>query len=311
MPALDPITTRICAQIGPTMARVAAIAARQHGVVSHAHLIAAGLHRSAIPRWVRAGYLHRIHRGVYAVGHPNIPREGRYLAAVLAGGRGAALSHTPAARHLGLDRTRSAGTIHLTLPRNNKRAPRGILVHRPLHLASIDVARPAGVPTTTATRTLFDLASNLSAGSLRAHFERAEYLDVIDSARLHALLDGATGRKGLGELSGLAGHVPLPLSRIRSRLEGILLSVCRTYSLPLPAVNVPLLDYEGDFYWPEARLVVEADGGQHRGPQRDKDNERDVTLARAGILIRRYSEEALADERAVASEILEMIRERL
>lgn len=311
MPALDPITTHICAQIGPAMARVAAIAARQHGVISHEQLVAVGVHRSTIPRWVRAGHLHRIHRGVYAVGHPNISRDGRYLAAVLAGGEGAVLSHTPAARHLGLDRARAAGTIHLTLPRDNKRSPGGILVHRPRLLEPQDVARRFGVPTTTATRTLYDLTPSLSANALRNHFERAEYLDLLDRARLNQLLVGSTGHRGITNLRSLAGYSPLPLSRIRSLLEGIIVSLCRTYSLPMPAVNVPLLGYEVDFLWPAARFVVEADGADHLDPaQRDRDNARDIALARAGYLIRRYSSRAMNDEDAVAAEVLAILIER-
>ncbi|MCL4287532.1 MAG: DUF559 domain-containing protein [Thermoleophilia bacterium] len=74
---------------------------------------------------------------------------------------------------------------------------------------------------------------------------------------------------------------------------------------------MPLLDYEVDLYWPAARFVVEADGGRHVGEQRDRDNQRDVVLARAGILVRRYSWEALQHREAVAREIGEILVERL
>ena len=160
-------------------------------------------------------------------------------------------------------------------------------------------------------RTLFDLASILSARELRKRFEQAEYLEALDRARLRELLTGARGRKGLGSLRALADFAPLPLSRIRSELERIILTTCRTHSLPIPAVNVPVLGYEVDFLWPEARFVVEADGGLHKGKQRDSDNARDIELARAGYLVRRYSEEALSDEQAVSAEIIDILRERL
>lgn len=101
--------------IGPPAARVAQIASRQHRVISTPQLLACGLSYSTIADWVGAGHLHRIHRGVYAVGTPNLDREGRYMAAVLAGGEGAALAMTSAARHLGLDRTSAAGTIHTNI----------------------------------------------------------------------------------------------------------------------------------------------------------------------------------------------------
>ena len=137
MAALDPFSSHIRDGLGPAAARIARVAASQHGVISQHQLLAAGLSATTIHRWMRAGHLHRIHRGVYAVGHPNISRDGRYFAAVLAGGEDAVLSHTSAARHLGLDRTRGTGTIHLTLPRINKRSPKGILVHRPASFAAI------------------------------------------------------------------------------------------------------------------------------------------------------------------------------
>lgn len=311
MDSLDPISLGIPRLSGPPGLQIAAIVQRQYGVLSTQQLRAAGLSSATITEWVAAGHLHRLRRGVYAVGRSNVAREGQFMAAVLVGGAGAVLSHTSAARHLGLDRTQAAGTIHLSLPRSNKRQPRGILVHRPRSLEPIDVTKRFSIPTTTATRTLFDLTASLSANELRKRFERAEFLEILDRARLRALLAGSTGHKGLGNLRTLAGYKPLPLSRIRSRLEGIILLTCRTYSLPLPAVNVPLLDYEVDFLWPEAHFVVEADGGQHRGEQRSKDNERDVTLARAGYLVRRYSEEVLGDERSLAAEIRDILRERL
>ncbi len=109
----------------------------------------------------------------------------------------------------------------------------------------------------------------------------------------------------------LAEH-PLPLAETRSWLEELLLRVCREHGLPLPAVNVPLLGYEVDFLWPDARFVVEADGGRHLEPrQRDRDNERDIVLARAGYLVRRYSHRAMSRERAVAAEVLEILEERI
>lgn len=295
----------------PVAGRAAAIAARQHGVACRRQLLALGLSSATIARWVHAGHLHTVHRGVYAVGHPNLPREGRWMAAALACGEGAALSHGATARLVALDRSRALGAIHLSLPPGSHRNPPGLIVHRPRRLDPVDLTRWRGIPTTTATRCLFDQATVLGPAALREQFERAEYLCLLDRERLAVLLDGAGGRRGLGNLRTLAGFRPLPLSETRSRLERIILSACRTYGLPLPAVNVPLLDYEVDFFWPAARFVVEADGGQHRGAQRDRDNERDVTLARADRLVRRYSGEALADERAVAREIAEILCERL
>ena len=154
-------------------------------------------------------------------------------------------------------------------------------------------------------------ASDVPVGLLQIMVERAEYREELDRARMSELLTGATGRRGLGVLRELLGLESIPLSRTRSALERISLSVCREGDLPIPGVNVPLLDYEVDLHWPAARFVVEADGGQHVGEQRDRDNEQDVVLARAGILVRRYSLEALKDRGAVGREIREILIERL
>ena len=311
MAPLTPIHSQIRAQPSTAAMEIAAIARRQHGVITYGQLVDAGLSPSTISRWAQAGHLHRLHRGVYAVGHTNLSRHGRWLAAVLACGGDAALSHGASARLQTLELTSRLGTIHVSVPAGSKRRPPGILVHRPRRLEAVDVTTRFAIPTTTATRTLFDLASTVSPRELRGLFERAEYLEALDRPRLRALLDGATGRRGLGTLRDLLGFRPLPLAETRSRLERIVLGICRTHDLPVPLVNVPLLGYVADFLWPAARFAVEADGGHHRGAQRDRDNARDVLHGRAGYLVRRYSGEALADEAAVAAEILEILRERL
>jgi very-short-patch-repair endonuclease len=295
----------------PPAAILAELAARQHSVVSARQLVANGFSRAKIARWVRAGHLHHLHRGVFAVGHPAISREGRYLAAVLAAGDGAVLSHTPASRHLRLNLDRRVGTIHISLPRHARRRVQGVIVHRPRLLEPIDILIRARIPTTTHTRTLFDLAPFVGPDELRELFERAEYLEELDRGRLRVLLDRASGHKGATELRKLLDYEPLPLSRIRSKLEKIILTTCRTHALPVPAVNAPLLDYEPDFLWPEARFIVEADGGHHVGEQRDADNARDLVLQRAGYLIRRYGEGPLERPDEIAAEILTILRDRL
>ena len=232
------------------------------------------------------------------------------MAAVLACGEHAALFDPSAGELHGL--VKPAGyALHIALPRHVNRSPRGVIVHRPRDLQPRDLTRRLGIPTTSATRTLFDLASSLSAQGLREAFDQAVYLHLLNRPRLHALLADATGRRGLGTLRDLLAETLLPLSETRSRLERLILKICRANSLPIPATNVPVLGYEADFYWPTAHFIVEADGGQHRGPQRDSDNSRDVTHGRAGLLVRRYSEAALDDEDAVSTEILGILCERL
>jgi very-short-patch-repair endonuclease len=115
---------------------IARIAARQHGVVTTAQLRAAGLDKSAVARRVAAGRLHRMHRGVYAVGHRGLTRRGQFKAAILACGEGTVLSHRSAAELWEMLED-AGGVIHVTVPRSAGRARRaGIIIHRRRSLAS-------------------------------------------------------------------------------------------------------------------------------------------------------------------------------
>ena len=150
-----------------------------------------------------------------------------------------------------------------------------------------------------------------SPTALRRAFEQAEKLRVLDRERLRALLAVSPSRKGAGMIRRLLAETALPLEETRSRLEELILELCRDEGLPLPAVNVPLLGWEVDFLWERERLVVEADGGDHLSRrQRDRDNERDAALGRAGFLVRRYGWEPVHEWRAVATEIAAILAER-
>jgi very-short-patch-repair endonuclease len=287
------------------------LAARQHGVISRSQLLDLGHSRDAVARLIRTGHLHCLHRGVYAVGHPFVSQEGRWLSAVLACGPTAALSHGPAGQLLGIVPRRERFALHVSVIDGADRGPSGIVCHRPRCLERRDVITRKRIPVTTVTRTVWDLATVLSPLRTRRAFEQAERLG-LNRERLRSLLEASPSRKGAGVIRGLLGERALPLAATRSRLEEIVLELCCDHGLPLPAVNVPLLDYEVDFLWPGARLVVEADGGYHLGRrQRDRDNARDIALARAGYLVRRYSWAALGDGAAVASEIAAILGERL
>lgn len=283
---------------------------RQHGIVSRYQLLEAGLSPDTVKRLLAAGHLHPVHRGVYAVGHPRISREGRWIAAVLACGPGAFLSHGPAGQLLGILGSRERFALHVSLTGRAARRPRGVVTHRPRALELRDTTTRLRIPATSVTRTVWDLAAVLTPLATRRAFEQAEK-GGLERARLRVLLESSPSRKGAGVIGELLSEAVLPLAETRSRLEEIVLEVCRDRRLPLPAVNVPLLDHEVDFLWPAAH-VVEADGGDHLTPaQRDRDNERDIALARAGYLVRRYSWAAASDRAAVSAEIAAILRERL
>ncbi|HET6830020.1 MAG TPA: type IV toxin-antitoxin system AbiEi family antitoxin domain-containing protein [Solirubrobacterales bacterium] len=288
------------------------MATRQHGIVARHQLLEIGLSASAIKRWLAASHLHQLHRGVYAVGHALLTDEGRWLAAVLACGPNAALSHGPAGQLLGIVPRRERFALHVSLPGRGRRGPTGILTHSPRCLSRRDMTIRNRIPVTTPTRTVWDLATVLTPLRTRRAFEQAEKLELLDRERLQSLLEASPSRKGSGVIRELLGERSLPLAATRTRLEEILLETCRDHGLPLPAVNVPLLGYEVDFLWPAAKLVVEVDGGERLNrAQRDKDNERDAVLARAGYLVRRYSWGALGDGAAVAAELAAILAERI
>jgi very-short-patch-repair endonuclease len=232
--------------------RVAGIAARQHGVVSSTQLLTAGLSRRAISHWVAAGRLHRIHQGAYAVGHRALSNEGRWMAAVLACGEGAVLSHRSAAELWELLPPRG-GTVHVTVERAGSRRQRhGIRVHRSSSLPRDEVTSRSRIAVTTQARTIADLRRVATKGEVRRATRAAEF-------------------KGLP-----LNHVKI--DRTRSDLERDLLELCRRHRLPLPEVNVKIGPFTADFLWREQRLVVETDGWHaHRGRQAFLDDrERDA-----------------------------------
>jgi putative AbiEi antitoxin of type IV toxin-antitoxin system len=222
---------------------IARIAARQHGVISYAQLLWAGLSPSGISRRVQAGRLHWIHRGVYAVGHRRVTIEGRWMAAVLACGPGAALSHRSAAELWGLLTPRPQ--VHVTAPvRGGRRRQRGIHLHRSPSLPSATTWR-RGIAVITPARTITDL---------RRVLEPAEVDEAIAQAEVMRLP---------------IGHHPGSLHEpTRSELERAFLRLCRRNALPKPEVNVRLGPYRPDFLWRGQRLIVETDGWETPGRDR-------------------------------------------
>ena len=296
----------------PLAASIADLAARQHGVVARSQLLDAGLTTDQLKGLLRRRHLHPLHRGVYAVGHTHLTQEGRWLAAVLACGSGAVLSHGPAGQLLGIVPRRERFALHVSVPVRGRRGLPGIVIHSPRCLPGRDITVRNRIAVTTATRTVWDLAAVFTPLQARRAFEQAEKLRLLQRPRLAQLLEASPSRKGAGTIRKLLAERALPLEETRSWLEELSLRICRDHGLPVPAVNVPLLGYEVDLLWPAAKFVVEADGGDHLNrAQRDEDNRRDIALGRAGYLVRRYSSGAMADEGAVAAEVLEILAERL
>jgi len=261
--------------------RVAAVAAEQWGVLSTDELRRCGLSLDAIAVRTRNGHLHRLYRGVYAVGHPNVTRNGRFLAAVKACGPTAVLSHVSAAALYELlpwdDR-------HPEVTATVKRAHRGIRTHRSSMLEARDVTRHRGIPATTPARTLIDLATTLPYKPLRRAVREAQR-NLVSTNELRRALDRLGPRRGTTKLARILATGPAPT---RSELEDTVLDLLLDAGFEHPDVNVALTiagrRIIPDFRWPDHHLVVEADGAAYHDNRlaREDDAERQALLEAHG-----------------------------
>jgi very-short-patch-repair endonuclease len=262
-------------------------------------LIALGLGEDAIDARVSGGRLHRVHQGVYAVGHTALSREARWLAAVLRVGEGAVLSHRSAAELWGI-RHAGRARIHVSAPRLT-RSPSAIRRHY-LQLTPDRVTVRRGIPVTTLARTLFDLAAESSQQGLEGAIREAEYLHRFRVEELEKLLDRHPGQRGTVTIRACLRRLGRgPRGRSRSELEARFAALLADTELPRPELNV-LLDIDGfkveaDCLWRRQRLIVELDGGAaHRTRAAfEADRERDRRLQVAGWRVVRVTWRQLDD----------------
>ena len=272
------------------------LAARQHGVVSVGQLRANGLSDSAVRMRVQAGRLHRLFRGVYAVGRPDVPPRGRRLAAVLACGPGALLSHFACADHLGL-RQSNAAVTDVTVPRRSSLRHPGIRIHRSTTLVDEDRTIADATPCTSWARTLLDIAPLIDDRALEKAVERSEILELYDHPTLERLLDRMWGQPGTRRLAIAVGIARPGRTVTNGPLEELMLALCRDWGLPEPEVNAEILlggeRAQVDFLWREQRVVVEVDGFRyHRGRAAfRRDRRRDRLLELAGFGHARFADE--------------------
>jgi very-short-patch-repair endonuclease len=282
----------------PPDRRISELARRQHGVVGRAQLVALGVSEAAIDGRVKRGRLHRVHQAVYVVGYPTLTRNGRFMAAVLACGERAALSHFSAAV-LWAMLNDGGGAIHVTAEARRRRP--GLVLHEAA-LDAEEVRRRAGIPVTSPARTLIDLADVAPRRTLERAIDEAEYLRLDCTG-----LAPRQGRRGTGVLSSvLAVHRP-GATRTKSHLEELFIAMCDRYQLPRPEVNIYIEGYECDFVWREQRLIVETDGGAAHGTTRamTRDPLRDGDLMIAGWRVWRISyERLLHDPDAIAEQLI-------
>jgi very-short-patch-repair endonuclease len=265
-----------------------ALVRRQHGVVSRAQLVAAGVSARGIEHRLAKGRLYLLRRGVYAVGRREVNQYGRWMAAVLACGPGAVLSHSSAAALWRIAPERPGEIeISVTAPRCPRR--RGIRIHRRADLNAEDVTHLHGIPVTSPTRTLIDLSRRLGPRHLEAAVNDADKHDRIDPEQLRAELDDHSGEPGVVNLRRLLDEATFTLTD--SELERRFLRIVKRAGLPRPLTQQRVNGYRVDFYWPDLALVVETDGLRyHRTPtQQARDRLRDQAHTAAGMTALRFT----------------------
>jgi very-short-patch-repair endonuclease len=261
---------------------------RQHGVVARRQLVSLGMSNQAIKRRVDNGRLHRVERGIYAVGRPELSQKGRWLAAVLGCGSGAALSHRSAAALWGIVAA-PAGDIEISVPYASPRRRPGVRVYRRPKLRPSDLTVRDEIPVTKPIRTLIDLAGRLDRDGLERAINEADRLGRTDPEALFAALDDYPGQRGVGSLRELLGNRTFRLTD--SELERRFLSLVEAAGLRLPVTGKRLNGFKVDFFWPDLALVVETDGlTYHRTPaQQARDRLRDQAHTMAGLTHLRFT----------------------
>jgi very-short-patch-repair endonuclease len=244
---------------------VARLATTQSGVVSRKQLLALGLTGGEIRRRREARRLIRVHQGVYAVGHADLSDRARCIAALLAVGPGARLSHRTALALWKLIPSMPQ-LIEVTLTNRVPRHREGIRVHQ---ARVLETTVKEGLPLTTPLRTLQD------AGDRRAWSE--------------ALYRGLVERE------------ETQVEPTQSELEDALLPALEAAGIPKPLTQHQLGPYRVDFYWPDYKLVVETDGWQKHGHRVafEEDRARDAHLQATGHRVLRFTWKQVIDETLV------------
>jgi very-short-patch-repair endonuclease len=282
----------------------------QHGVLTHADLLGLGFTPKGIKHRIATGRLHPISKGVYAVGRPELSPRGRWMAAVLACGDLAALSHKSAAELWGIG-YEEKGRIDITVAirREIKRA--GLKVRMRPKLPDGSVVRRLGIPVTNPTQTLIDLATELKPLRLERAVNQADVHDLVDPETLRTALDSHVGEPGVKKLRTMLDRHTFRLSD--SDLEILFRPLARAAAFPLPLSKHWLLGYEVDFYFPEQGLIVETDGLRyHRtAAQQARMVKRDQKHAAAGFRVLRFTHWQIAYAPTEVTDVLRRIRPHL
>jgi very-short-patch-repair endonuclease len=292
-----PRRSRVVGIGGKLQRALARLAARQHGVVTRPQLLRLGFSGDQLDYQLRLGRLRPLFRGVYVVG-PVTPPLAREMGAVLACGEDARLSHWSAAKlWKPLPYPAQSGLVHVTVCGRSRGHRPGIRVHCVRALDRDETTHKHGIPVTTPTRTILDLAAEVGPSELEQLVAKAEKAHLTTRSKLLSLLAQYPRRPGTPALRALLERDSRP-AVTHSRSERRLLALIRKADLPAPEVNFKLERYELDLYWPEHRLAIEVDDFHTHGSPTsfEADRRRDADLATQGIQVMRLTRPRIVDE---------------
>jgi very-short-patch-repair endonuclease len=286
------------------------LAANQHGVVSRRQLLAAGFTSYEIHSRSVRGRLHRVFRGVYAVGRPQLTQHGWWMAAALSCGPDAVLSHESAAALWRIRPREKGRRVDISIPPGTFRRREGLRIRR-RNLPDGDLTRRDRIPITGPARTLVDLATLLTPEQLEGAVNEADKLALIDPEALRAAVDAHQGFDGVAALRKVLDRRTFALTD--SELERRFLRLVRRAGLPPPRTRERANGFQVDFFWPELGLVVETDGLRyHRTPaQQAKDRRRDQAHTAAGRTPLRFTHAQVRFEPRYVAETLATVVRRL
>jgi very-short-patch-repair endonuclease len=276
---------------------IANLAGRQQGLLTASQLTALGVGKRTVERWLASGRLRPIHRGVYALGPQPLTRHGRWLAAVLAIGPGAVLSHQSAAALWGLIGDRRDVDVTASTGNQGKARHPGIRLHRSRLRRDEWMARD-GIPVTTVARTLFDLAETAEPHRLKSAWDEADRLHLLRIKQVAVVYERGRGRRARTRIRPLLDAEQRYVEDTASPLEDRFADFCTARQLPPPQTNVLVDGDEVDALWPAARLIVELDSWEfhhHRGAF-EKDRSRDTDHLLSGYRTIRVTRRRLSLE---------------
>jgi very-short-patch-repair endonuclease len=279
--------------------RILAAARAQRQLLTTAQLRATGFSAGAIQYRCESGRLFRVHPGVYSLSPPPFATEQLLLGAALACGSGSVVSDDAAGWLLGLLAS-VPELIDVTNEKGKGRDRAGIRVHRRT-LERCDITWCRRIPTTTATRTVVDLAATRGPAEIERILLLASSRRLINDRRLTQLLDARQGRPGAPALRAVLGSA---VPRVRSPVEVTYLRICRDAGIEEPLINRPVAvagrTFEVDFQWPRLRMIVEVDGyAFHGGRSRaNADRDRDQLLAVGGWDVHRFTRDQIVRDPA-------------